>query len=123
MDPRDLLAAIRAEIEERLARLRDDFSGVVDATRDANSDDEHDPEGHTIAYERSQTVALVQQAERHLLEVEAALVRVRDGTYGRCEICGQVIASGRLEARPTARTCIGCAGARQRGGRGSTGTD
>ncbi len=106
----ELLAADRAETEDRLARLREDFAGVVDATRDANSDDEHDPEGHTIAYERSQTVALVRQAERHLVEVDAALARVRAGTYGVCESCGEPIASGRLEARPTARRCIRCAG-------------
>ena len=107
--PRDLLAADRAETEERLARLRDDFSGVVDATRDANSDDEHDPEGHTIAYERSQTGALVRQAELHLAEVDAALIRVHHRTYGVCQACGGAIALGRLEARPTARTCIDCA--------------
>lgn len=112
MDPSDLLDADRVTTQERLARLRDDFSGVVDATRDANSDDEHDPEGHTIAYERSQTVALVQQAERHLAEIDAALGRVYDETYGACESCGRPIAAGRLEARPTARTCIGCAAAR-----------
>jgi len=109
LSPGDLLAAERAETEERLARLRDDFAGVVDATRDANSDDEHDPEGQTIAYERSQTDALVRQAERHLVEIGAAQVRVQNGSYGVCESCGALIAAGRMEARPTARTCIGCA--------------
>ena len=76
------------------------------ATRDANSDDEHDPEGQTIAYERSQTGALVRQAEHHLLEIDAALARLAAGTYGICEVCGEPIAPGRLEARPTARTCV-----------------
>jgi DnaK suppressor protein len=111
MLPHDLLTADRASTEERLARLRDDFSGVVDATRDANTDDEHDPEGHTIAYERSQTVALVRQAESHLVEIDAALGRVEAGSYGTCETCGGSIAPARLEARPTARTCISCANA------------
>jgi DnaK suppressor protein len=109
VNPRDLLAADREVTEERLARLRDDFTGVVDATRDANTDDEHDPEGHTIAYERSQTVALVRQAERHLVEIDAALARVQAGTYGVCASCGRPIAPARLEARPTAATCIECA--------------
>jgi RNA polymerase-binding transcription factor DksA len=107
MTPYDLLAADRSETEERLERLRDDFSGVVDATRDANSDDEHDPEGHTIAYERSQTGALIRQAEQHLVEIDAALDRVAAGTYGICAVCGGPIAAARLEARPTARTCVG----------------
>jgi DnaK suppressor protein len=109
VDPRELLDAKREQTEERLARLREDFAGVVDATRDANSDDEHDPEGHTIAYERSQTGALVRQAEQHLVEIDAALVRLDNGTYGTCERCGQPIAAGRLEARPTAGTCVTCA--------------
>jgi DnaK suppressor protein len=113
VDPRELLAADRTRTEDRLARLREDFSGVVDATRDANTDDEHDPEGHTIAYERSQTDALVRQAVQHLAEIDAALERVEAGSYGLCEICGEPIAPGRLEARPTARTCIACAQARR----------
>jgi RNA polymerase-binding transcription factor DksA len=54
---------------------------------------------------------LVRQAQAHLAEVEAALERLAAGTYGTCERCGDKIAEGRLEARPTARTCIGCASA------------
>ncbi len=109
MDAGDLLHADRVRTLERLVRLREDYRGVVDATRDANSDDEHDPEGQTIAFERSQTAALVRQAEQHLEEIDAALARVHDGSYGTCEICGTPVAAARLEARPTARTCIGCA--------------
>jgi DnaK suppressor protein len=106
--PRDLLLAERARTQELLAHLREDFDGVVDASRDTNADDEHDPEGQTIAYERSRTGALLRQAERHLTEVASALVRMDDGSYGVCESCGQPIAPGRLEARPTARTCVAC---------------
>ena len=82
---------------------------MVEASRDSNADDEHDPEGSTIAFERSQVGALVDQARAHLAEVDAALERVEDGTYGVCESCGQPIAPARLEARPVARTCITCA--------------
>ena len=106
MDPRDRLVADRAETLARLAALREDYSGVVDASRDSNADDEHDPEGQTIAFERSQTGALVRQAEEHLREVDAALARLDAGTYGRCEVCGQAVPEGRLEARPAARTCV-----------------
>ena len=109
MDPEARLHAEHSATRERLAALRDTFAGVVDASRDSNADDEHDPEGHTIAYERSQTGALVRQAEQHLAEIAAALHRVGDGTYGRCERCGEPVDPGRLEARPTARTCIACA--------------
>ncbi|MDX6277728.1 MAG: DnaK suppressor protein, partial [Nocardioidaceae bacterium] len=75
----------------------------------SNADDEHDPEGSTIAFERAQVGALIEQGERHLAELEAAESRISDGTYGRCAICGKDIAEARLEARPTARTCIVCA--------------
>ena len=106
MTQQELLAAERRSTEDRLARLREDYTGVVDATRDANSDDEHDPEGQTIAYERSQTGALVRQAEQHLAEIDAASERLAAGTYGICESCGATISPARLEVRPTARTCV-----------------
>jgi DnaK suppressor protein len=109
MDPRRLLDEERAETLERLQSLREDYSGVVDASRDTNADDEHDPEGQTIAFERSQTGALVRQAEQHLREVDAARRRWEAGTYGVCEVCGALLPPGRLEARPTARTCVACA--------------
>lgn len=94
---------------ERLAALAGDYDGIVEAVRDSNADDEHDPEGATIAFERSQVGTLVEDARHQLAEVEAARARLADGTYGTCERCGGPIGEGRLEARPTARTCIACA--------------
>jgi RNA polymerase-binding transcription factor DksA len=91
--------------------LRADFGSIVAASEGSNADDEHDPEGSTIAFERSQVATLVRQAEHHLREVEAALARVDAGTYGTCERCGKPIPEGRLEARPVARTCVACAAA------------
>lgn len=108
---RDRLEAEREETLRRLASLTGDFDAVVAASRDTNADDEHDPEGATIAFERSQVAALVRQAQHHLVEIDSALKRCDDGTYGTCESCGRRIADGRLEARPIARTCIDCAAA------------
>ncbi len=105
----DRLQADRVRTVARLAGLRADYAEVVAASRDTNADDEHDPEGHTIAFERSQTGALVRQAVAHLDEVDAALARVAAGRYGTCETCAQPVAPQRLEARPTARTCLACA--------------
>ncbi|HVX22563.1 MAG TPA: TraR/DksA C4-type zinc finger protein [Acidimicrobiales bacterium] len=48
---------------------------------------------------------MLAEAERVLDEVDGALARLRDGTYGTCEVCGDSIADDQLEARPTARTC------------------
>ena len=108
----DRLSVARAEAMARLASLSGDHAAVVAASRDTNADDEHDPEGATIAFERSQIAALVRQARRHLEEIDAAEARLDDATYGTCERCGKDIGAGRLEARPTARACISCASAR-----------
>jgi DnaK suppressor protein len=108
-DVRDVLAAERRQALRLLASLTDDYDAVVAASRDTNADDEHDPEGATIAFERSQVGALVRQARHHLEEIDAASDRLAAGTYGTCERCGARIGQERLEARPTARACIACA--------------
>jgi DnaK suppressor protein len=106
---RDRLEADRGETLERLANLTDDYDAVLAASRDTNADDEHDPEGATIAFERSQIAALVRQAQLHLVEIDAALHRLNAETYGTCERCAGAIGEDRLVARPVARTCIHCA--------------
>ena len=108
-EPAAALDEERARTRVRLAGLTGDYAGIVEASLDSNADDEHDPEGATIAFERSQVGALVEQARLHLAEVDAAIERLRDGRYGTCERCGGPIAPARLEARPVARTCINCA--------------
>ncbi|HET6654005.1 MAG TPA: TraR/DksA C4-type zinc finger protein [Nocardioides sp.] len=108
-DPAAALGEERERTRERLAGLTGDYAGIVEASVDSNADDEHDPEGATIAFERSQVGALVEQTRLHLAEIDAAIARVADGSYGTCERCGGAIAPGRLEARPVARTCITCA--------------
>jgi DnaK suppressor protein len=107
-DSRELLEAERAQTLRLLERLVGDYDGVVAASRDSNADDEHDPEGATIAFERSQLGALIEQARDRLAEIDAAFGRLDSGTYGVCESCGRPIAPARLEARPLARTCIDC---------------
>ena len=106
VDFRALLEAERAQTLRRLANLTEDFDAVVAASRDTNADDEHDPEGATIAFERSQIGSLVRQVRHHLAELDAAVERVEAGSYGVCERCGQAIGEARLDALPAARTCI-----------------
>ena len=107
--PRDLLEAERQRTLRRLTDLSRDFAGVVAASRDSNADDEHDPEGSTIAFERSHLETLVRNAWDRLEDVDAAIDRLEGGTYGLCERCGLPIGEARLEARPLARRCIDCA--------------
>ena len=89
-DARAELAAARERAVARLASLEREFGGIVDAARDAGADDEHDPEGATLAFERQHLAALA------------------DGSYGTCQVCGARISAERLAARPAARTCVGC---------------
>lgn len=103
---RELLLALRADTLGRLTGLGDARQDVVDAARGANVDDEHDPEGTTIAFERAQLEALGAAATRRLAEIDAALARVAAGTYGRCAVGGEPLDDARLEARPTATTCV-----------------
>lgn len=109
---RAALEVRRREAGERLAGLRAQFAEVVDAAAGANVDDEHDPEGATIAFERSQVDALARRAQQDLEDVAAALERMEDGSFGACEVCGEAIPLERLRVRPMARTCVACASRR-----------
>ncbi|MDM7853456.1 TraR/DksA family transcriptional regulator [Cellulomonas alba] len=106
---RDRLLGLRREVELTLGRLGAEHAAVVAASRDSNADDEHDPEGATIAFERAQVDALARAASERLAEIDAALERVDSGRYGVCERCGAPIAAARLAVRPAAATCVACA--------------
>ena len=106
---REVLLAEQAEVLARVGALSRSMEDIVSASLSANADDEHDPEGSTIAFERAQVAALLAQARAHLRESTEALRRLDGGGYGHCERCGGAIAPERLLARPTARTCIECA--------------
>jgi DnaK suppressor protein len=105
----DDLTRARTETLAQIDVLTREFDEVVAASASSNADDEHDPEGATIAFERQQVAALLDQARRRLADVDDALARAEAGDYGRCAGCGQPIAAERLAARPQARTCIACA--------------
>ena len=107
---RDLLTDERAATVERVQTLAGSLSDIVSNTDGANSDDEHDPEGSTIAFERAQVTALLASARASLEALDEALARLSGGTYWVCQRCGGEIAPERLAARPAAVHCIACAG-------------
>lgn len=106
---REELLRLRTSATAEAATLAADLDALFAASRDSNADDEHDPEGATIGFERAQLTALLAAARQRIAEVDDALRRVDAGTYGVCERCGQPIAGERLAARPFARHCISCA--------------
>jgi DnaK suppressor protein len=112
VDVRTALDDERAATMERIDGLNRDRTAILESSASASTDDEHDPEGATLAFEREQITALLDQARAHLDELDTAVARLDDGSYGRCERCGQPIAAGRLAARPASVTCVACAARR-----------
>ena len=108
-DRRSQLDDLRAATSRRAASLARSFDGIVEATSDVATDDEHDPEGHTIAWERQQIAALLDEARSTLADIDAAERRLDEGSYGTCATCGRQIADARLDALPATPTCVDCA--------------
>jgi len=114
---RELLLAEQARARQRLTALEREFAGLAEAASAAGTDDEHDPEGATLAFERQHAAALLEAAREQVAAVGAALRRLAEGRYGVCDRCGQPIGAERLAARPAAATCVRCADAAGRGRR------
>ena len=108
------LESDREQTMLRVAELEREFAGIVASASGGSSggDNEHDPEGATVAFERQHVAALLGQARQHLADVDAAVARLAAGRYGQCESCGEQIGAARLAARPVTSTCIRCASAR-----------
>ena len=103
------VAGAHAKASRRVAALQRDFGAIVESAAGASVDDEHDPEGQTIAFERAQVSALLEHARAQLAALERASDDLGRDDYGSCDVCGDQITVERLLARPTARTCVGCA--------------
>ncbi|MGW3612227.1 TraR/DksA family transcriptional regulator [Micromonospora sp. NPDC005163] len=100
---------LRDQSRAQAEALDSDLRSLFEASRSSNADDEHDPEGSTIAFERAQLTAVLDATRRRLSELDVALRRVEAGTYGVCERCSRPIPAERLAARPSASRCVGCA--------------
>ncbi|ODU07408.1 MAG: dksa/trar family transcriptional regulator [Pseudonocardia sp. SCN 72-86] len=107
------LATGRADIEARIAGLTRQVAALAEQQALTSHDDEHDPEGVTIGFERAQLQGLLAGAHRDLEAVDRAEHRLAGGTYGRCARCGGAIPPERLDALPAAETCVPCAPARR----------
>ena len=106
---RRALADERRIADEQRRSLGEEFDAVVSGSEGSNGDDEHDPEGATVAFERSRVSALLSRATERIEAIEAAIARLDTGDFGRCRHCGATIGADRLAARPSTTVCIGCA--------------
>jgi DnaK suppressor protein len=98
---RDLLQEERSDLVSKLEELGAGGSGL---TYDSNFAD-----SSQVTAERSEAEVLVASLQDTLEEVERAIGKLDQGTYGLCESCGRQIDPVRLEAKPAARYCIDCA--------------
>ncbi len=97
------LAERRADLARELARLT-----APPAVGQNLSFGKRIGDGTTEAVERISTTATARSISASLDEVERALAKIDDGSYGRCDSCGQAIPADRLEARPATALCIEC---------------
>ena len=102
MDPvRATLTAKKAELLEQMGELE-----TLPGDRGEISFGKRVGEGTALAVDRLSQVAVHDKLQVTLADVDRALEKVDDGTYGVCDVCGKPIGEGRLEALPWAVLCV-----------------
>ncbi len=100
---------IPSTVRAQLSAERDQLTVQIDALEPGRNDslvDDNFADSGQVAAEQGENQALAAQLRNDLEDVGRALKKLDDGTYGRCETCGEPIAPARLEAMPAARFCI-----------------
>jgi DnaK suppressor protein len=107
---RETLLDERRRVEHALASLRDQHPGSLDEEVEeiAATSDNHLAETATATLGREIDYTLGENSEQVLADIDSALQRIDDGTYGTCVNCGREIPVQRLEAYPAASLCIDC---------------
>ena len=106
---REALLEERARVVAAIQNLHDDHQGSMsDETGEDAVFDNHLADTATETYDRELDYTLEENSEHVLGEIDAALKRIEDGTYGICTNRGEQIPEERLEARPWATLCIDC---------------
>ena len=102
-------APLRAQLQEERERLLAQLRKLGHGPDPDLTFDEGFADSSQVTAERGEIDALAVSLSDTLEDIEVALQKFDDGTYGRCEDCGGPIAEARLEAMPAARLCITCA--------------
>jgi DnaK suppressor protein len=105
---RESLEAARRRLEDERTRLRQELDQWEAVPHDNLGYGNHMADDATEAFEQAKDLALRQNTERLLEQVEGALSRFTAGTYGLCEQCGLAIDPARLKALPYATLCMRC---------------
>ena len=115
MDDEALRDGAKARLEEERSRLVAVRSGLdeenlteeseQESFSELSSVDQHQADMGTETFEREKDLSILESVESELADVEHALRRLDEGTYGTCEACGRPIDEERLEALPAARLC------------------
>ncbi len=105
------IAAIRSELQTRHDELVTELGVLTTVTRDPAATigfGKRVGEGTSEAIGRIERVAQADALSAKLADVDRALAKIEDGTYGFCDRCGAPIPEDRLEARPWAVVCLRC---------------
>ncbi|MCW2288047.1 TraR/DksA family transcriptional regulator [Leucobacter luti] len=105
---REVLVQEQKYVLARVAILEAQLEALIRTRRSESDDDEHDPEGETLSSQWSMLVGLLDAAREDATLAERALMRFEAGDYGICQLCGQPIPIGQLEARPFRESCVSC---------------
>ena len=109
----------RLESERRVLEARqhliDDTSRSMEDAVDEDGNDSHMADSASETLDREMELSIGDNADHLLGSIDSALARIVEGTYGKCERCGQPIAPDRLEALPWATKCIECKRLEERG--------
>ncbi|HYY02688.1 MAG TPA: TraR/DksA C4-type zinc finger protein [Gaiellaceae bacterium] len=111
---RKALTQERQRIQAALDNLHEENPGsITDETGEEAVYDNHLADTATVTYDRELDYTLEENAEHRLADIDAALQRIDDGSFGKCTNCGREIAPERLEVRPWATLCIDCQRSRE----------
>jgi DnaK suppressor protein len=105
----DVVEAEQERTARQVASLEAVVAAIVEASELTSTDDEHDPEGATIAYERAQAIALLRQARADIDALVATRRQLVREQRVVCVGCGRDIDLERVAALPTASRCVRCA--------------
>src|SRR6266508_4418588 len=113
---RDRLLEERRRVVDAIDNLHTENPGSLrDETDETTFQDNHLGDIATATFDREMASTLEENSTHVLAEIDAALVRIDEGTYGICQRCGNPIGEERLEALPWATLCIDCKRKQERG--------